>query len=110
MLPRVNRLSRAEIDEIIRRGRRAGGRPLGLRYLPVPGPARFAIVVPAKEVKQSVARHRLKRRIRVLIREQAGQSKPSRSCHAVIFAGSSASQLPFPDLREQLTQLFKQIQ
>lgn len=91
----------------MKRGQRIGGSVIGLRYLTVLSPSRWAIIVPAREVRQAVARHRLKRRLQVLVRELSPQLPDS--YQAVILAGSKANQLPFLELRTQLDRLFKQI-
>ncbi|MCC6290664.1 ribonuclease P protein component [Candidatus Nomurabacteria bacterium] len=106
MLARFLRLDRPEIELVVARGRRFGNRDLGLRVLKVGhSPSRFAIVVPAKEMKQSVDRHLIKRRIRSVIRSLA--PRILLGFHIVVFCGSATVNWSFAELKKSFVDLLK---
>jgi ribonuclease P protein component len=76
VLPVAHRLrASADFTEVLRRGRRAGGRTLAVHLLPAdasteaPEPARAGLVV-SKAVGGSVVRHQVARRLRHLLRDR----------------------------------------
>ena len=106
MLTRFLRLERPEIELVVANGRRFGSRDLGLRVLKVgDSPSRFAVVVPAKEVKQSVDRHLIKRRIRSTIQSLSPSILPG--FHIIVFCGSATANWSFSELKKSFADLLK---
>lgn len=106
MLARSLRLNRSEIELVVANGRRFGNRDLGLRVLKVGhSPSRFSIVISAKEVRQSVDRHLIKRRIRSII--QSLSSTVLFGFHIVVFCGSATMNWKPVELKERFVDLLK---
>lgn len=71
--PRVGRIRhRRTFEALARHGRRARYGPLALTWLPDGGPPRVGYAV-GRRVGTAVARNRLRRRLRALVREHAGE-------------------------------------
>lgn len=112
MLASSSRLGREEVARVVRDGYRVSGRGLAARFLPDVGhpQARFALVVPAKQLPLAVARHQLKRRLRAAIRAWQSGSSPLRSMLVVVFADRLAATWDYQGLKTALAKLFHDLQ
>jgi ribonuclease P protein component len=103
MLPADARLRRSvDIADTLKRGRRSAARLVVLHICDDPDqtqPARFAFAV-GKVVGNSVARHRVTRRLRHIVRDQAA-SVPA-GTRVVIRALPPSAVAPFQELRHDV--------
>ena len=94
------RVDRRDMFEKLRQARRCRQGPLTVSWVPgdVAEPPRVAYTV-GRRVGSAVVRNRLRRRLRMLIRESAARLRPGAY---LIGAGPAALQLSYEDLRRTL--------
>ncbi len=107
MLPRLLRLSRAEIKVVLVGGRSTLGGPLALRFRRDQGAklSKFAVVVSVRVAPSAVKRHQLKRHLRELIQSMTPLIKPG--YQVIIFTTPAAAKLSFRELQATLEALFR---
>jgi ribonuclease P protein component len=110
MLSRLHRLSSSKRIEIIKsRGQRVENNFLLLFWLKQKEDVnltRVAFVVSSRVSKRAVTRHKVKRRLREVIRSLLSQIKPG--LDMVIIAKPEARKLDFTKLAQGVSQLFQQ--
>ena len=109
MLAKQARLMREAVAEVVARGSRYGGPALGLRVLfdrTSAKPARFAIVVPAKQIPLAVTRHQIKRRVRVVLQRLSPEL--STGFAIVVFCGRETRDWNLAKFSAEIRQLFIQ--
>ncbi|HMC39455.1 MAG TPA: ribonuclease P protein component [Acidimicrobiales bacterium] len=102
------RVERRDTFEALRRARRRRQGPLSISW--VPGhpdePPRVAFTI-GRRVGPAVVRNRLRRRLRMLMRESASRLRPGAY---LIGASPDAAQLPYPELRAAVSALIKSVE
>ena len=106
MLKRINRLAkRKEFEQLFASGRAVYGRFLGLRYSANNSDLPKVVVIASKKVsKKAVARNRLKRQVREVIRLRLTSFNGLNAAVIILPAATGAS---FSDFKGDLAQLLK---
>lgn len=81
MLAKKNRLTAAEVAQVLTKGRGARGRALSLKVMQAPPPFKCAVVVSKKLARTAVARNRIRRTVYNILR----QNPFPRSGHVILF-------------------------
>lgn len=106
MFPRSLRLSRAGFERT--RGLRRTTTPhFSLSYGQLPNDAGLGVIVPKKVVKSAVARHKLKRQVREVLRALIAQ--PTTPITVVVSARTGADALTYAHIHDELSGAFKAI-
>lgn len=100
MLPQKYRLSRDEIDDVMRRGKSLKGRYLAIKYLNESS-VKTAVVVSKKVSKGAIKRNKVKRNIREVVRRFIKEDEISNS-HVVIMALPEALGVSTDDMSTDL--------
>ncbi len=98
LMPRKNRLTKGEIEEVLSKGRRANFSLFSVSWLPnTEKTTQFAFVVSKKQYKQAVLRNKAKRRLRECTRKALfGPGK------YVFFAKNTINEALFSDLKKEI--------
>jgi len=111
MLPKNNRLSRADFDLVFKRGRRVRGNFFSLVYLgsgDKKETTKIGIVVSKKAVKKATERNKLKRQIRAVLINDMVDSLPSGQ-KIVLMASSAPKTRNYQELKDEIIELFGKI-
>lgn len=108
MLPKKNRLSRAQFGEVFGTGLVFSSGHFSIKWINAQELAkpRFAVVVSKKISKSSVGRHKIRRRCYEVVRVLLPRIEDS--TRGIIFARSGVIALSFHALRGELRKLFVQ--
>ncbi len=107
MFPRSLRLSRTGFEHS-RKLPRTTVPHFSISYGHLPNAAGIGIIVPKKIAKSSVERHRLKRRVREIVRENIPHTHLS-GATLIITARIGASTLSYNELKDELSKAFEAI-
>jgi ribonuclease P protein component len=105
--PPVWRVRRRDTFEALRRGRRSRVGPITVSWIPEDQsePPKVAYAV-GRRVGGAVVRNRVRRRLRMLIREQAKSLRPGAY---LVGVGPGTDQLDFPQLRAALSSALRHL-
>jgi len=106
MIPRQNRPTRPEVEDIIKNGRSVQGVFVSFKYKTIPV-SKATIVVTKKVGKTAVLRNRIKRRLRAIISSLLLESK--RPIGVVVFAKAPVIEALAKDLQSEVKNLFQKI-
>lgn len=106
MFPRSLRLGRQGIEKSRKLSRTTTGH-FSISYGVLPDTAGLGVIVPKKAVKSAVQRHRLKRRLREILRDFAKQSPTPFTM--VVAARAGADTLAFAQIQDELSTAFRAI-
>ena len=104
-MPRKNRLTKEEIEEVLSKGRRTNFSLFSVSWLKTPGKTtKFAFAVSKKQYKQAVLRNKAKRRLRECTRKALfGPGK------YIFFAKNTINEAPFLELKEEISKSSKEL-
>lgn len=102
-MPKLLRLSKKEIEEVISKGRRASFSSFSVSYIKTSEKkTKFAFVVSKKQYKKAVFRNKAKRRLRDLVRKTEFSEG-----NYVFFAKNNINQELFSKLKEEVIKTSK---
>jgi len=93
------RLSRQEIENVLKQGKRVSGALFSVASLPA-DTERYAVVVGKKVSNKAVVRNKVRRRIRNILPQQIATKT-----HVVVHAKPTTLRAPYTDYKEELRRL-----
>lgn len=97
-MPRNNRLTKGEIEEVLSKGRRSNFSLFSVSWLPnTEKTTKFAFVVSKKQYKQAVLRNKAKRRLR-----ECARKTPFGPGKYIFFAKNTINEAVFSDLKKEV--------
>ena len=108
MLSKGSRLSKHEVEYVLKRGKRFSSRYFSATALLADSsPSRFAAVVSKKTANTAVERNNLRRRTYNAVRATLPSDSPARSIHAVIVVKKEAKLALYAALVKDMGQLMR---